>query len=75
LYDPAVALWLHAPHFFEFQSAPVDIELQGQFTLGMTVCDLRNRQGRFCNANIAMQVNAPEAMALFMQQLTDSLAA
>jgi purine nucleosidase len=75
LYDPAVALWLHAPELFEFQAAPVDIELQGQFTRGMTVCDLRNRAARPCNAQIAMQVNAPEAMALFMRLLAKGLAA
>jgi purine nucleosidase len=75
LYDPAVALWLHAPELFEFQAAPVDIELQGQFTRGMTVCDLRNRANRPCNAQIAMQVNASEAMALFMRLLTQSLGA
>jgi purine nucleosidase len=75
LYDPAVALWLHAPELFEFQAAPVDIELQGQFTRGMTVCDLRNRASRPCNAQIAMQVNAPEAMALFVRLLSQALAA
>jgi purine nucleosidase len=75
LYDPAVALWLHAPELFEFQAAPVDIELQGQFTRGMTVCDLRNRTGRSCNAQIAMQVNATEAMALFLRLLGQALAA
>jgi purine nucleosidase len=69
LYDPSVVLWLHAPELFEFQEAPVDIELQGQFTRGMTVCDLHNRAGRPCNAQIATQVNAPEAMALFMRLL------
>jgi purine nucleosidase len=75
LYDPAVALWLHKPDWFEFQAAPVDIELQGQFTRGMTVCDLRNRAGRPCNAQIAMQVSAAEAMALFISLLQQSLSA
>jgi purine nucleosidase len=75
LYDPAVALWLHAPELLEFQAAPVDIELQGQFTRGMTVCDLRNRSGRVCNAKIAMQVRADEAMTLFMRLLQSSLKA
>jgi purine nucleosidase len=73
LYDPAPALWLHAPELFEFKPAPVDIELQGQFTRGMTVCDLRNRAGRHCNAQIAMLVRAEEAMQLFTRLLTASL--
>ena len=75
LYDPAVALWLHAPELFEFQAAPVDIELQGQFTRGMTVCDLRNRSGRSSNVQIATQVNAPKAIALFMGLLIQALTA
>lgn len=75
LYDPAPVLWLHAPELFEFQAAPVDIELQGQFTRGMTVCDLRNRAERACNAQIAMQTRADEAMALFIRLLQKSLKA
>jgi purine nucleosidase len=73
LYDPAVALWLHAPEFFEFQQAPVDIELQGQFTRGMTVCDLRNRSGRASSVNIAMSVKADSVMAIFMRLLEQAM--
>jgi purine nucleosidase len=73
LYDPAVALWLHAPELFEFQQAPVDIELQGQFTRGMTVCDLRNRSGRASSVNIAMSVRADSAMVIFMQLLEQAM--
>jgi purine nucleosidase len=73
LYDPAVALWLHVPELFEFQQAPVDIELQGQFTRGMTVCDLRNRSGRASSVNIAMSVRADAAMAIFMQLLEQAM--
>jgi purine nucleosidase len=69
LYDPAVALWLIAPGLFKFQEAPVDIELQGRFTRGMTVCDLRNRDQRPAHVKIAMQVDAEKAMALFMHRL------
>jgi purine nucleosidase len=69
LYDPTVALWLIAPELFTFQTAPVDIELQGQFTRGMTVCDLRNRGQRPAQVQIAMQVDAEKAMTLFMQRL------
>lgn len=73
LYDPAVALYLIAPDLFEFQAAPVDIELQGRFTRGMTVCDLRNRSGRPTNVQVAMHVRADEALALLMSRLTASL--
>jgi purine nucleosidase len=73
LYDPVVVLYLLAPELFEFQAAPVDIELQGQFTRGMTVCDLRNRAKRPCNVQVAMQVRAEAALALLISRLTQSL--
>ena len=73
LYDPAVVLWLARPELFEFQATPVDIELQGQFTRGMTVCDLRNRTGRPCNVQIAMKASADEAMQAFMRLLLQAL--
>ena len=73
LYDPAVMLWLHSPELFDFVAAPVDVELKGKFTYGMTVCDLKNAAGRPCNVDIAMQVSAGDAMALFMRLLRQSL--
>lgn len=73
LYDPAVMLWLHSPELFDFVAAPVDVELKGLFTYGMTVCDLKNAAGRPCNVDIAMQVRAGDAMALFMRLLRQSL--
>jgi purine nucleosidase len=73
LYDPAVALWLHEPKLFVFQAAPVDVEIQGQFTRGMTVCDLRNRSRRPSNAQVAMEAAADEAMSTFMRLLLKAL--
>jgi purine nucleosidase len=73
LYDPVVALYLLQPDLFEFQAAPVDIELHGRYTRGMTVCDLRNRGGRVANAQIAMQVRAEPALELLMLKLKRAL--
>ncbi len=73
LYDPAVALYLLQSELFEFQAAPVDIELQGRYTRGMTVCDLRNRDKRPAQVQIAMQVQEKLALQLFMQRLTSVL--
>lgn len=73
LYDPAVALYLLQPDLFEFQAAPVDIELQGRYTRGMTVCDLRNRDARVANTQIAMQVRAEQALELLRQRLKAAL--
>lgn len=74
LYDPVVALWLLAPELFEFQDAPVDIELAGHYTRGMTVCDVRNRAKRPANVRIAMSADGDAAMTLLLQQLKKALA-
>jgi inosine-uridine nucleoside N-ribohydrolase len=79
LYDPTVALWLLAPECFEFQAAPVDIDLTGRFTRGMTVCDVRNRDNRACNVQIAQIASVPlsaksgNLMTRFMSELKKSL--
>ncbi len=74
MYDPVVALWLHAPELFGFQEAPVDIELDGKLTRGMTVCDLRNRAARPINARIAMHTDGDAVMTLLLKQLKKALA-
>ena len=73
LYDPAVVLWLHSPDLFDFTLAPVDVELQGTFTRGMTVCDLKNSAGRHCNVALAMRAQASRAMELFMRLMRQAL--
>lgn len=73
LYDPAVALWCRAPDLFGFTTAPVDVELKGTHTRGMTVCDLRNRAGRAAHVQVATAVDAAPAMRLFTQCLVDAL--
>ncbi len=74
MYDPVVALWLHAPELFGFQDAPVDIELDGKLTRGMTVCDLRNRAARPINTHIAMRADGDAVMTLLLKQLKKALA-
>lgn len=41
LHDPCAVAWLIDPTLIESQEAHVDIELRGEHTRGMTVCDLR----------------------------------
>ena len=74
LYDPVVAAWLWQPDLFSFQPARVDIELQGRFTRGMTVCDFRVGPQRSTNAEVAMTADGPAVMALVLRALKQSLA-
>ena len=69
LYDPAPVIWLARPDLFTLQRGRVDVELQGRFTRGMTVCDLRPSALARANAQVAMQVDAEAAMEWAMQRL------
>jgi purine nucleosidase len=73
MYDPAVAIWLKRPELFSFAPARVDIELQGRLTRGMTVCEFRVPRRAAANAEVAMTVDGPRAMACMMQELLGTL--
>jgi purine nucleosidase len=62
LYDPIVAAYLLSPALFELDAARVDIELRGEFTRGMTVCNFKNKSNP--NAGVAMKCNAEEVREL-----------
>ncbi len=69
LYDPVAALALLQPALFNWQMAPVDVELQGQFTRGMTVVDLRNRAGRPIAVRVAVGVDGSAVLAVVLQSI------
>ncbi|MFT3820505.1 MAG: nucleoside hydrolase [Rubrivivax sp.] len=69
LYDPTPVIWLARPELFELRPARVDVELQGRFTRGMTVCDLRAPALERANAQVAVKADGPAAMEWAMQRL------
>ena len=73
LYDPVVAAWMLRPDLFTFQSARVDIELQGRFTRGMTVCDFRVDALRPANAEIAMSADGPSTVNLALRAIRKAM--
>lgn len=73
LYDPVVAAWLWQPELFSFQSARVDIELQGRFTRGMTVCDFRVDAQRPANAEVAISADGPAVVELLLKATRQAL--
>ena len=73
MYDPVVALYLRWPGLFEFKAAHVDIELNGHFTRGMTVCEFRVPKRAVANVNIAMTTNGWLAMQHLMDDLLPAL--
>lgn len=73
LYDPVVAAWLWQPELFGFQSARIDVELQGRFTRGMTVCDLRADPPQPANAQVAMTADGPAVLDCVLQAVRATL--
>jgi purine nucleosidase len=73
MYDPVVALYLRWPDLFEFKPAHVDIELNGRFTRGMTVCEFRVPRRAAANAQIAMCTDGELAMRCLMAELLPAL--
>jgi purine nucleosidase len=67
LYDPLAALALVQPELFEWRVAPVDVELRGEFTRGMTVVDLRNRAARPAHVQVAVGVDAAAALGAVLR--------
>jgi len=73
LYDPVVTAWLAAPELFEFAPARVDIELQGRFTRGMTVCDFKADPQRPFNAQVAMRADGLAVVRVVLDCLQRAL--
>ena len=67
-------IWLARPKLFDLQAARVDIELQGRFTRGMTVCDLRTPALARANARVAVKPDGHAALEWAMQRLEQLLA-
>ena len=69
----ARAAWLWQPELFRFDSARVDIELQGRFTRGMTVCDFRAAALGRANAQVAMSADGPAVVGLMLRVVKEAL--
>jgi purine nucleosidase len=74
LYDPTPVIGLARPELFVLQPARVDVELQGRFTRGMTVCDLRAPALARANARVAVKADGPAALEWALQRLEQVLA-
>jgi len=70
MYDPVVALYLEAPQLFQFLPAHVAIELKGELTRGMTVCEFRVPRRAPVNTQVAHLADGPAAIELLMRRLT-----
>ena len=82
MHDPLAVAALAAPEILTFEPMHVAIELRGEHTYGMTVCDARHvradnlgagpvsvRRGAAPNAEVAIGVNADRFWELFLDVL------
>ncbi len=69
LHDPCVIAWLLAPALFQAKSVAVDVEINSQTTLGMTVFDWWGVTGKRPNARVVHSVDAEGFYALLTQSL------
>jgi len=84
LHDPCALAWLIDPSLISAEKMHVQVELYGEHTRGMTVCDQRNlqpaaaglsvsdgiRTGSIPNAEVGMRIDTPR----FIDLLVDTLA-
>lgn len=83
LHDPCAVAWLIEPGLIDARAMHVDVELAGELTRGMTVCDARPldggplganlappRGGRAANAEVGLRLD----VARFLDLLLDALA-
>ncbi|CAM3019038.1 purine nucleosidase [Paracoccus aminovorans] len=69
LHDPCTIAWLLEPRLFTGRYINVEIETQGEYTLGMTVADWWRVSGRPANATFIREVDAEGFFALLTRRI------
>ena len=69
VHDPCAVAYVIDPTVMTTRKVPVDIELQGQLTLGMTVADFRAPAPEDCHTSVAVDLDH----AKFWNLVTDAL--
>ncbi len=69
VHDPCAVAYLIDPEVMTVRRAPVDIELQGSLTLGMTVTDLRGPEPADCHTQVAVTLDADRFWGLVVDAL------
>ena len=69
LHDPTVIAYLLQPELFEGKMANVEIEIQSELTMGMTVVDWWGVTNRHANVNVLRNMNADGFFKLILDRL------
>jgi len=69
VHDPCAVLMLSNPEIFKFKDLHIDIELNGEYTTGETVADLRENSTLKKNVTCALEIDSN----LYIERLIESL--
>ena len=69
VHDPCAVAYVIDPTLFRTVRAPIDVELQGSLTLGMTVVDTRGPAPADCTTQYAADLDVPGFWALVVDAL------
>jgi purine nucleosidase len=69
VHDPCAVAYVIDPTVMTTRKVPVDIELQGKLTLGMTVADFRAPAPADCNTSVAVDLDHEK----FWNLVTDAI--
>ena len=69
LHDPCAVALVIAPELFTCRPAPLDVELTGKLTRGMTVADLRSDAPEGCRTAVATHIDTTGFWALLREAL------
>ncbi len=69
MHDPLAVGAAIDPSLLVTRSAPVDVEIRGELTRGMTVADWRGVWKRSATAEVAVEVDAPRFLAGFLDAM------
>lgn len=70
VHDPVAVAFVIDPAVLEVRRAPLDVELSGSLTLGMTVADLRSPAPDGCTTSVAIGIDAERFWDLVVDAVT-----
>lgn len=68
-HDPCAVAYVIDPTLIETRACPIDVELQGALTTGMTVADLRSQAPADCTSRVATKLDVDRFWALIADAL------
>jgi len=69
VHDPCAVAYLIDPTLLRVVKAPLDVELTGGLTLGMTVADLRGPAPEGCTTQVALDIDNDRFWGLVVDAL------